>query len=210
MQAGRRGHRLEEGRRALSRHAHPLLAQDQMHPAPGIRDRRLVGKRQALRLPLAAAGGEGARQADLCRQGRHRLLRQADRADDGADETARSRQGAGRGAARRPQGRAFHQAASWSPRSPSPSSPATASCATRASSACARTSRRRRWCVETAKHLPRPRRSRRRRPPRELRHQDQQPRSRDLSRRGADQGRARRLLRRGRAADHGRCARAGR
>ena len=37
------------------RHAHPQLAQDQMHPAPGVRDRRLVGKRQAPRLPLAAA-----------------------------------------------------------------------------------------------------------------------------------------------------------
>ena len=40
-------------------HAHPLLAQDQMHPAPGIRHRRLVGKRQAPRLPLAAARRSG-------------------------------------------------------------------------------------------------------------------------------------------------------
>ena len=41
------------------RGAHPRLAEDQVHPAPGIRHRRLVGKRQAPRLPVAAAGGEG-------------------------------------------------------------------------------------------------------------------------------------------------------
>ena len=44
---GRRGHRLEERRRALSRRPHTQLAQGQMHPAAGVRHRRLVGKRQA-------------------------------------------------------------------------------------------------------------------------------------------------------------------
>ena len=43
----------------LQRHAHAQLAQDQVHPAAGVRHRRLVGERQAPRLPLAAAGGEG-------------------------------------------------------------------------------------------------------------------------------------------------------
>ena len=57
--AGRRGHHLQEGERALQRHAHAQLAEDQMHPAPGIRHRRLVGKRQAHRLPLTAARREG-------------------------------------------------------------------------------------------------------------------------------------------------------
>ena len=56
LQAGRRRHHLEEGRaRPTSGDAHAQLAEDQMHPAAGIRDRRLVGKRQAPRLPLAAA-----------------------------------------------------------------------------------------------------------------------------------------------------------
>ncbi len=75
LQAGRRGHRLEESQCALQGNAHAQLAQDQMHPAPGIRDRRLVRKRQAPRLPLAAPGREGARQADLRREGRNRLQR---------------------------------------------------------------------------------------------------------------------------------------
>ena len=51
----RRPHR-QARRRALPRRPLAKLAQGQMHPAPGIRDRRLVGKRQAPRLPLTAAG----------------------------------------------------------------------------------------------------------------------------------------------------------
>ena len=58
---------------------------------------------------LLLAAKEG-RQADLCRQGRDRLQRQADPGSDGADGAARHRQGAGRGAARRPQGRALDRA----------------------------------------------------------------------------------------------------
>ena len=110
MQAGRRRHHLEEGERDLQRDAHAQLAQDQVHPAAGIRDRRLVGKRQAPRLPLIAPRRKGRAQAHLCRQGRHRLHRRADRGADGADGAARGRQGAGRGAASRPQGRALDQA----------------------------------------------------------------------------------------------------
>ena len=51
------------------------LAQGQVHPAPGIRHRRLAGERQEARLPLAPPRGARGEEADLCRQGRHRLQR---------------------------------------------------------------------------------------------------------------------------------------
>ena len=65
-------------------------------------------KRLGFRSLLLAA--KEKRQAHLCRQGRDRLQRQADRGADGADGAARDRQGGGRGAARRPQGRALDRA----------------------------------------------------------------------------------------------------
>ena len=137
--------------------AHPQLAQGQMHPAPGIRHRRLVGKRQAPRLPLAAARRPRGPQADLCRQGRHRLQRQADRGADGADGAARGRQGR-RSRCRAPSaGRALDQAQAGRRDRLHRIHRATASCATRASSRCARTSRPRRWCAKCRKHLTKPR-----------------------------------------------------
>ena len=208
LQAGRRRDHLEEGQCALSRHAHPRLAQDQMHPAPGVRDRRLVGKRQAPRLPLAAARRPRGRQAALCRQGRNRLQRQADRGADGADGAARDRQGRARGPARRPQGGALDQAQAGRRNRLHRSSPTTASCATPASSRCARTSPRRKWCAKCPSTFKNPRKksasgATRRKP----RDQDHQSRPHHLSRGRADQGRPRRLLRRDRTADHGRCGR---
>ena len=48
-------------------------------------------KRRGFRSLLLAVQGQG--QAHLCRQGRHRLQREADRGSDGADGAARNRQG---------------------------------------------------------------------------------------------------------------------
>ena len=70
------------------------LAQGQMHRAPGIRHRRLAGERQAARLPLASPRGARRQEADLCRQGRHRLQRRADRKLERDDGAARRRQAA--------------------------------------------------------------------------------------------------------------------
>ncbi len=96
--------------RALSRRALAQLAQGQMHPAAGIRDHRLVGKRQAPRLPLIAPRHARRPQAHICGQGRHRLQRRPDRRADGADGAARDRQGGGRSPAPRAQGRALDRA----------------------------------------------------------------------------------------------------
>ncbi len=78
LQGGRRGHHLEEGQGELRRQAVEELAEDQMHPAAGIRHRRLAGQRQAQGLPLAPPRRAGRAQAQICRQGRHRLRYQDD------------------------------------------------------------------------------------------------------------------------------------
>ena len=139
-------------------------------------------KRRGFRSLLLGVTRRG--QADLRRQGRHRLQRADDRRPDGADG-ARSRSTSAPLEVPRAERRArTGSSRSWSPKSPSPSSPTTASCATRASSRCARTSRRRRWCAKCRKHLEASAEAKkgRARDRRELRHQDPQPRPGDLSR----------------------------
>ena len=120
-------------------------------------------KRIGFRSLLLAAKEKG--QADLCRQGRHRFQRQADPGPARPDEAARGRQGPGRGAARRPQGRALRQAGARRRDRLHRVHATTASSATRASSACARTSRRPRWWSRRRSISRRRRRKPRSRPP---------------------------------------------
>ncbi len=79
--------------------------------------------------------------ASRCRS-QHDLRARMDRL--ATDKTPRSSARGRRRAAR------IGSSRSWSPRSPSPNSPPTMSCATPASSACAATRRRPRWCPEEA------------------------------------------------------------
>ena len=89
----------------------PQLAQDQVHPAPGIRDRRLVGKRQAPRLPLAASGGEGeAASSPMPARSAPASTRKLIEELMERMEPLEIDKAAGRGPARRPQGRALDQA----------------------------------------------------------------------------------------------------
>ena len=157
-------------------------------------------KRRGFRSLLLAR--ERGRQADLCRQGRHRLQRQADRGADGADGAARDRTRR-RSRCRAPTARArTGSSPSWSPRSPSPNSPTTASFGTRASLGCARTSRRQgRRAGSAEASEAKPRRSRasapkrkKRRDRRGFRDRDQQPGTGDLPRTRPDQEGPRRLL----------------
>ena len=106
VQAGAGRRDLEAGRRALSRQTQPELAQDQMPPPSGVRDRRLDAQRQGAWLPLAAARRAWRGWcAAVCRQGGHGLRHAHDRRSDGADEAARAgrrdREGSARGGARR-------------------------------------------------------------------------------------------------------------
>ena len=114
----------KKAKRALSRRAHAELAQDQMHPAPGIRHRRLAGKRQAPRLPLAATspcatGGKLTYAGKVGTGFNTAMIEEPER----ADAAAGGRQAAARSAARRRARRRTGSSPSWSPRSPSPNSP---------------------------------------------------------------------------------------
>ena len=72
-----RGHRLEAARRALSRRPDTGLAQDQVRPRAGGRDRRLYRPRGLAHRPRRPAGRGARRRATGLRgQGRHGVLRQ--------------------------------------------------------------------------------------------------------------------------------------
>ena len=88
LRGRRRGDHRQEGVGFLPRRARQELAQGQMHRAAGIRHRRLAGKRQAPRLPLAPPRGAGRQETDLRRQGRHRFRHADDRRPVRDDEAA--------------------------------------------------------------------------------------------------------------------------
>ena len=206
LQGGRRGHHLEEGQGALQGRRGPRTG-SRSNASSGRNSSSSAGRtatsatasaRSIWRCAKAASSTMPARSAPASTPKMIHDLSRPDAAARGR-RSRRSRSRARRGAARTGSSR------SWSARSPSPNSPPTAFCATRASSRCARTSRPRRWCWRSRRSCPRPPR-RSGEPPiaGQLRHQDQQRRSRHLSRRRPDQGRPRRLLCGDRGADAGR------
>ena len=134
MQAGQRGHHLEEGDapyqrqrtrnwlkiKCIRRQEFVIVGWTESDKRRGFRSLLLAAHEDG-KLTYAGKVGTGF-NSKLIEELMERM------------RAARDRQGAGRGAARRPRARTG-SSPSWSPRSPLPNSPPTASCATRASSA---------------------------------------------------------------------------
>ena len=145
-QAGPRGDRGQApGLPLRARPAQRQLAEDQAHPAPGARDRRLdPGRGPAHRADRGAAHGLlRGRRVRLRRAGRHRLHREDARRSSGERlEPLRRDTSPFDRAPEAARARRCSSSRSWWPRSSCASGRPSGSCARRRSRACARTSRR--------------------------------------------------------------------